>query len=133
MDIVELKVHFSLVIDTAMKYKIDWLCLEFDPRFCEGNHIPSYVDMDDGTIFQFFFQRCIGNTIYSWLIISRVVPGLLCETDTTDKYIILLLSFKFHPQICKGICMSLSKYINDFMIFWYSIQMCTDNIMHNLV
>ena len=72
--------HIAPENNTTTKYKIIWLSLDLNPRNCKRNHILSYTNMDDGIIFQYSNQRCIGNTIYSLVTFSRVIP--LCDKLT---------------------------------------------------
>ena len=85
---------FSLVIfarvvqfrvsNTTTKYIIVWLSSEFTPRNYKGNHIPSYLNMDNGTIFQYSIQSCIINTVPNLMTFSRGVS--FCENNNTARY-----------------------------------------------
>ena len=114
------------------KYKLFWMSLEFHPRNYKDKHISSNMKMDDGTIFQYFIQRCIGNTIYTLVTFSRVVT--LGETYTTAKYKISWLSLELHPSNCIGNHISLYMDINDTtIVFKYTILGCIGNTIHSLV
>ena len=44
--------------------------------------------MEDGTIYQYSIQRCIGDIIYNIATFSRVVPIRATNTTNNDKIIL---------------------------------------------
>ena len=68
-------------------------------------------------------KRCIGNTIYSLVIVSRVVS--IGATNTMTKYKIVRLSFKFNSGKCNK--NHISSYMNideGIILFKCSIKRC---------
>ena len=98
-------VHFVRVvpiraINTTTKYKIVQL----------GNHILSYININDETIYQNMNQGCNDNIIHSLVTFSRVVS--LPEINNTTMYKIVSLSLELYPWNCKGNHMLLHMNMN---------------------
>ena len=51
---------------------------------CKDNRVSLYIGMDDGSIFQYSIQICVGNDIHNLVTFLRVVQ--FCATSTTKKY-----------------------------------------------
>ena len=61
--VIFLRFLLSYAFITRTKYKIIRLSLKFNARNYKGNAIQTYMNIDDGTIFQYYIQRYIGKKL----------------------------------------------------------------------
>ena len=96
---------------------------KLSPRNYEGNHTSSFLYIEGWAIFQYYIQRCIGNTIFNiMLILTRVVS--ITEINNITRNKIVRLSFVFLPQNCKGNHMPYYLNMDEGTFFKYSILKC---------
>ena len=70
--------------NTTAKYKIVWLSLKFYLQKCKGNYMSLHIDMDDGTIFQYFIPSCIYKTIHSLVTFLRNSYSVQKQQSSTN-------------------------------------------------